>query len=237
MILAFEILPNLKMSNMENREPATAMYLAGHGSKTKPRMLELQYQRILRYRRALLKRYDMGGAAPVVFIDLRLPAFGLGRVDIAEVPQFKRLCEEVQNRRFEIVYIDLDEVRPGLTPDYESAFVRSLLEAAGATVLNAFTDDRDVFVQELKARCGQNAREYEVTDGSDIVNFFPSLASDITANALRKELEVPANLQSQELQRIYDRIEGLKRRRPYAGGGVPFVEDRLSAEWRRPKLG
>jgi hypothetical protein len=41
------------------------MYLAGHGSKTKPRLIELQYQRILRYRRAFLHQFefvfDVGG--------------------------------------------------------------------------------------------------------------------------------------------------------------------------------
>jgi len=222
---------------MDKSESATAMYLAGHGSKIKPRLLELQYQRILRYRRALLKRHSVGRAIPEVFIDLRLPAFGMGHVDLDEVPQFKRLHEEVQNHRYEIVYIDLHEVRPGLTPDYESAFVRFMLEAAGATVLNAFTDDLDVFAQELRERCGQRAKEHEVTDSSDIVNFFPSLASDVTAAALRKELQVPMDRHTQELQRVSDRIEGLKRLRPYSGGGIPFVEDRLSVRWQRSKLG
>ncbi len=33
-----------------NLEVGTAMYLAGHGSKTKPRLIELQYQRIMRKR-------------------------------------------------------------------------------------------------------------------------------------------------------------------------------------------
>ncbi len=213
-------------------EVGTAMYLAGHGSKTKPRLIELQYQRIMRYRRALLSRFDISRAAPVVFLDLRLPAFGMGSVDLEEVPGFKRLHEEILNHRYGVVYIDLDEVKSGLTPDYESAFVRSILENAGAMVLNAFTDDRRAFEKELKDRCGQNAREYEVTDSSDVVNFFPSLASDITASALGRELQVPMDCVSQELRRIFDRIEGLKRLRPYSGGGIPFIEDRLSGECR-----
>jgi len=155
---------------IDKREFATAIYLAGHGSKTKPRLVELQYQRILRYRRALISRSDISHAAPDVFIDFRLPAFGMGSVDLEQVPGFRRLHQEVQNHRYSVVYIDLDEARPGLTPDYESAFVRSMLETAGASVFNAFTDDRAVFVQELKDRCGQNAREFEVTDGSDILS-------------------------------------------------------------------
>ena len=43
-----------------------------------------------------------------------------------------------------LVLVDLDETREGLTPDYESGFVRSLLENAGAKVFNAFSDDGNV---------------------------------------------------------------------------------------------
>jgi hypothetical protein len=222
---------------MDNGAVGTAIYLAGHGSKIKPRLLELQYQRILRYRRAFLKEHKASRAAPALFVDLRLPSYGMGRVDLDDVPQFKRLLDEVHNRRFEIVYIDLDEVKAGLTPDYESRFVRSNLEAAGARVLNAFTDDLDIFAKELKDRCGPKAKDYEITDGSDFVNFFPSLASDITATALRTELQIPMDRLTQELQHIFNRIEGLKRLRPYSGGGVPFIEDRLSSEWQNLKAG
>ncbi len=220
---------------MDYGEAGTAIYLAGHGSKIKPRLLELQYQRILRYRRAFLKKHKASRSAPVVFVDLRLPSYGMGQVNLDDVPQFKWLLDEVQNGRFGIVYIDLDEIRPGLTPDYESAFVRSGLENAGATVLNAFTDDMGVFVDELKDRCGPTARDYEITDASDVVNFFPSLASDVTAASLRTELQIPMDRITQEFQRIFDRIDGLKRLRRYSGGGVPFIEDRLSSEWQKRK--
>ena len=43
------------------------------------------------------------------------------------------------------VFVDLDETREGLTPDYESGFVRLLLENTGANVFNAFRDDGVVF--------------------------------------------------------------------------------------------
>jgi hypothetical protein len=124
----------------------------------------------------------------------------------------------------------LDDSKEGLTPDYETAFVRRLLEKAGAKVLNAFSDDEGAFKRALRNRCGPSARDYEVTDSSDIVCFFPSLASDITAAALRRELQ---RLDDGELRRIKDRVEALKQKRPYSGGGHPFIEDRLSAEWQK----
>lgn len=223
----------VKGSYMNENEVATAIYLVGHSSKVKPRLIELQYQRILRYRLALVSRYGFSRVAPAVFLDLRLPSFGMGTVDLGEVPGFRMLLEEVQNHRYGVVLMDLDEVTPG----YESRFVRQMLETAGATVLNAYTDDRHAFAGELKNRCGQNARDYEVTDSSDLVNFFPSLASDIVAAALRKELEAPIDSHSKELPRIRDRVEGLRKLRPYAGGSSPFVEDRLSADWQKSKTG
>jgi hypothetical protein len=211
---------------------ATAMYLAGHGSKVKPRLIEIQHQRILRYRRALLAQCGVDTAYPEAFLDLRLPNFGFGNVDLNDVPGFKTLLTRVQELKFKIILIDIDEVRPGLTPDYESAFLRERLETFGTTVLNAFTDDRSAFSKELKARCGQNAQEDEITDGSDVVNFFPSLAGDVVAAALRRELNVSMDELSKDLRRVFSRIDTLKKLRPYSGGGIPFVEDRLSRVWR-----
>jgi hypothetical protein len=217
-----------------NRE--TAIYLAGHGSQTRPRLIELQFRRIVRYREALAGRYEKDHSVPNIFIDFRLPRFAFGRVDLAEVPGFKKLLYAVRRHSYKFVYIDLDETRPGLTPDYESAFVRALLEKAGAKVLNAFSDDDEAFKRALKARCGENARDYEVNDSTDVVCFFPSLASEITGAALRREIQDPDARESGQLRRIDERIEALKRLRPYAGGGRPFIEDRLSSEWqKRPK--
>jgi hypothetical protein len=208
----------------------SAIYLAGHGSLSKPRLIELQYRRILRYREALAGSYEKGRSAPTVFIDLLLPRFGMGHVGLDEVPGFRKLCNAVRRHQHKIVYVDLDDSKEALTPDYETAFVRALLEKAGATVLNAFSDDEEAFKRDLKKRCGQHARDYEVTDSSDIVCFFPSLASEITATALRREVQ---GADDGQLRRVKDRIEALKRLRPYAGGGHPFIEDRLSAEWQK----
>jgi hypothetical protein len=222
---------------MENERPArTAMYLAGHGSKTKPRLIELQYQRILRYRRAFLHQFQKRQKVPVVFVDLQLPRFGMGKYDLRDVPGFKYLYEQVQNHKFDVVYLDLDEKDPlMLTPEHETVFVRLLLEGAGAIVLNAFTDDKGAFGRELRERCGENAKSFQVTEVSDFVQFFPSLASDITARVLNKEIQRSKDKAS--IEPILTRIKSLKKERPYSGGGIPFVETRLSADWQKSKKG
>jgi len=47
----------------------------------------------------------------------------MGSVSLIDVPEFRRLHRCVKNGRFDIVYVDLDETREGLTPDYESTFI------------------------------------------------------------------------------------------------------------------
>ena len=126
------------------------MYLAGHGSCTRPRLIELQYRRIQRYHEALRDHLGITSSVPDIFIDFRLPTYGMGSVNLVDVPGFRRLHRCVKNGRFDIVFIDLDETREGLTPDYESSFVRSLLENAGAKVFNAFSDDGGVFKSGLE---------------------------------------------------------------------------------------
>lgn len=212
---------------MNDERLANAIYLAGHGAKTKPRLIELQYQRILRYRRAFINQFQSRQKPPAIFLDLRLPHFGMGAYDLDDVPGFKALLEESQRQKFSFIYIDIDDT-PDRTPDHESEFVRELLEKAGAVVLNVFSDDKKAFSRELKDRCGENAKVFEVTEDSDFVNFFPSLASDIIARALEREWEL-----NQVGETILKRIDYLKGLRPYSGGGVPFVENRLSSRWRK----
>jgi hypothetical protein len=211
------------------------MYLAGHGSYVRPRLIELQYRRIERYRDALRDRLETTLSARDIFADFRLPKFGMGQIDTQDVPAFERLLQAVKDAQYAVVFIDLDETRIGLTPDYECAFVRELLEKAGAKVLNAFGDQGGVLQKALKARCGASAREYEVTESSDILCFFPSLVSEITSAALRRELYDSVDLEADRLRRIDQRIRALGVQRPYSGGGKPFVEDRLSAEWQKRK--
>src|SRR5258708_8263594 len=82
---------------MNVRDSVAAIYLVGQGSISQPRLIELQHQRILRYRSALAGRYELGRSAPRVFVDLALPRFAMGEIDFREVPEFSRLRDGVQN--------------------------------------------------------------------------------------------------------------------------------------------
>lgn len=211
---------------------AAAIYIAGHGSLVRPRLIELQYCRIQRYRDALRQQLDTKVSKRDVFVDHQLPKFGMGRFEMEDVPAFARLRDLVAAGRYEIVFIDVDETGPGRTPDYESDFVRLLLTEAGARVFNAFADDGNVFQKALKDRFGPTAWADEVADGTDFVCFFPSLTSEIGEAILRSELSSPAATESSR-SRISQRLNSLKTARPYNGGKKPFVEDDLRRAWQK----
>jgi hypothetical protein len=214
---------------------AAAIYLAGHGSFVRPRLIELQYRRIQRYRDALRSRLDTKVSRRDIFVDFQLPRYGMGSFDIADVPAFARLRDSVAAGLYAVVFIDLDETGPGRTPDHESEFVRRMLTETGAKVFNAFTDDENAFQRALKDRFGPTAWAEEVTDGADVVGFFPSLASEIGEPVFRKELGGTASADNSWQHNISQRLNSLKISRPYSGGGKPFVEIGLSLEWQRRK--
>lgn len=133
------------------------------------------------------------------------------------------------------MFIDLDEVGPGRTPDSESDFARQLLTAAGAKIFNAFTDGGNVFPRDLKARFGPTAWEDEVTDGTDVVCFFPSLTSEICEAVFRKELATVTPSENSFQYQICQRLNMLRCSRPYSGEGKPLVDGGLRLDWEKRK--
>jgi hypothetical protein len=200
----------------------TAIYLVGHGPFHKPRLIELQHRRIMRYYEAL---GPQTGAKPDIYTDLNLPRTSGGPHKPEALPAFMQLWQAMRAKQYTLVLMDLEDgVNQG-----SLMFVRPILQEVGAKVLNAFYDDDQVLERSLKERYGKRALIDDVTDGSDLVGFFPGLAADVSEAALRRELGRGG------LLHINDRIEDLKRLKPYAAGRSPFVEDRLSLEWQKPQ--
>jgi hypothetical protein len=215
-------------SDTSSEPKRTAAYLVGHGSKANPRLIELQYQRIIRYHRAFVHQFGVNDQEPAVYLDLRLPRVIVGAQEAAEIPGFAELCRQVEAHKIDVVYLDLDEAYP------EAPSIRSWLIDLGATVLNACTDDKGAFERELQKQHGKNAHAYEVTEASDFINFFPSLASDVIGRGLSRELEESTD---KAVLKVRNRVNDLKKTSPYSGGKVPFVEPRLTSEWTKMESG
>lgn len=196
---------------------ASAVYLVGHGSFRQPRLIELQYRRIMRYIDAL---GNCVADSSDIFVDLHSPRQSGPRA-LDQLPNLRALRERTSN--YTRIFIDIED------GDFDSVsvLVRAALEGRGPRVLNVFYDDESVLDRRLKEIYGKNARADDITDAADFTCFFPSLVSDIVGTALRQEI-VTGNFPS-----IWERIFSLKRLRPYRGGKRPFIEDRLGIEWKQ----
>jgi hypothetical protein len=198
----------------------TAIYLVGHGPFHKPRLIELQHRRIMRVYELLGPH---SGGQPEVYTDLNFLRTSEGLQKPERLPALMQIRQAVRAKQYTLVLVDIED---GVNQEV-SLFVRTVLEEAGAKVLNVFYDDDRVLERTLKERFGKRALVDDITDGSDLVGFFPGLAGEVAEAALRKELAQGGLLQ------INDRIENLKRLKPYSGGRRPFMEDRLSLEWQK----
>jgi hypothetical protein len=197
-----------------------AIYLVGHGPFHKPRLIELQHRRIMRVYELL---GDQSGERPGVYTDLHFPRTAEGPHKPDALSALMQLRQEIRAKRYTVVLMDLEDgVNQGTL-----LFVRPVLEEAGAKVVNVFYDDDRILERSLKDRFGKCASVDDITDGSDLVGFFPGLAGEVSQAALRKELAHGGLLP------INDRIESLLRLKPYSGGRHPFIEDRLSLEWQK----
>ena len=130
-----------------------------------PRLIELQYLRILRYRDALGEQYGARSQEPDLFVDVNLP-----RSTPKQLPDFCRLWKAVEDQNG-VVYLDLEE-GSAFRPD-EFTFIRTALEKAGAKVLNAFYDDGAAFQKALNDRWGEEASPDQVDDASDFHYLLP----------------------------------------------------------------
>lgn len=203
------------MSDKANE--ASAIYLVGHGSFRQPRLIELQYRRIMRYIEA---RQDNTAGSPDIFVDFNCPRRGMTRT-LDELPHLNALTERASN--YARIFIDIED--SGF--DNVSVLVHEALEGRGSKLLNVFYDEENVMDRKLKYMYGKNARADYLTAGSDFTCFFPNLVAEILEAALREEitLDNPATIQR--------RLLALRALMPYRGGKTPFIEDRLRLEWKQ----
>lgn len=208
------------------KDVGVAFYLIGHGPYRQPRLIELQYLRILRYRKALGGRYDDRHTEPEVFIDLNFPRI-IGDSEANKLDAFMRLWKAVREKQYSVVYLDLEEGTSFKRDEY--TFIRSTLEHAGARVLNAFYDDEHPLQDKLSEMYGDAVAQWELTTMSDVVNFFPALAGDIIATALNHELALGQD--NGTMNPVRYRIQHLLELNPYAANRHPFIEERLRWQW------
>jgi hypothetical protein len=213
------------MREAEN-EAGVAAYLVGHGTYRSPHLIELQWMRIRRYRALLGTKYETRWNPIEIFVDVNFPrADGINEQSF---PAFYRLLQTVDDGQVKLVYIDIQmEIGPSQSTYY---WVRELLQASGARVVNAFYDEDKVLERSLAESYKGQADPNEIDDASDFVAFFPALSSEVSRAALRNVLHA-RGCEKSSSDALWNRLGSLRDGNPYAAGRVPFVQEELIREW------
>ena len=113
----------------------SAIYLIGHGPYREPRLVELQYLRILRYRNALGAKLDCSFERGEVFIDLNYP-----RDDYSDdFSELDRLTDALTKGDFDVVFVDI-EIGGPFHPNRLQPIINRL-EHTGASVVRQTVDN------------------------------------------------------------------------------------------------
>ncbi len=208
-----------------NAETGVAAYLVGHGTYRSPRLIELQWMRILRYRDLLGTKYETRWNQLDTFVDVNFPR--ADRTTEQTFPAYHRLLKAVDDGQVKLVYIDVEMERG---PSHSYYWVRESLQASGARVVNAFYDEDKALEQSLVQSYKGQADPIEIDDASDFVAFFPALSSEVSRAALRNVLHA-RSCEKTSSDALWNRLGRLRDGNPYAAGRVPFIQEELEWEW------
>jgi hypothetical protein len=213
------------MRGAEN-EAGVAAYLVGHGTYRSPRLVELQWMRIRRYRDLLGTKYETRWGQLEAFVDVNFPR--ADRINEQTFPAYYRLLQAVEVGQVKLVYIDI-EMEIGTSQYYH--WVADSLKKSGARVINAFYDEDDALSEHLAHSYKDQANPNDVDDASDFVAFFPALSSEISRAALRNVLHLPGCQKASPNELLWSQLGHLRSRNPYAAGRFPFVQEELESQW------
>jgi hypothetical protein len=209
---------------------AWAAYLVGHGPLRKPRPIELQLMRILRYQSLLGSRDEFQGfwRESSIYVDLNYPRSKLF-YRRENFPQFQQMLEDLEGRSIGLVLIDVQE-SVGIYDSY--SWIRDALVNAGVRVVNVFYDSENLIKEYIEERYRGHAHVQEVDDGSDFVNFFPTLSAAIGRAALDPGFRL-GHRRRERFEAATSRLHLIGEQNPYSGGREPFIQEDLTDEWFR----
>lgn len=193
----------------------TAIYLCGHGALREPRIIELQYLRILRYLNALEEKIEKLINVEEVFVDVNFP-----RSSYTEgLYNLKRLTLEIKEKKIEAVILDICLESGYQTYRYDSIIWE--LEKAGAKVYNCYYDDEEALLAKLRNGYGSKVQGYHLpTDSEEFFTLFPTLSSRIISDAIE---DYKKDKEEASIDHVYRRIQFLREAKPYSGGSYPWI--------------
>lgn len=163
-----------------------AIYLVNQGPYREPRMMDLQYFRILRYADAMNRILGTDIDIVGVYCDYNYPKQNLF-YDPSKFPGLKALMDAFARGEFGTVLLDVEFGRAYRPYEWDALFAK--LKAAEIPFYNAFTDD--MLKKDVVSRFGKYA-DYDIasiTEAEDMVTFFPALACSMAEELLKDLLD------------------------------------------------
>jgi hypothetical protein len=204
-----------------------AVYLVGHGPYREPRLLELQYLRIQRYRVALANKLNKNIAIKDVYIDINSP-----RDTTADnLRNLMVLIDKINHNLYDMVLIDIED---SINQVHLISPVINTLEHTGVKVYNCYYDDEDALKNEFVRDYGEGAaRVANTSDDEDIITLFPALVGSIIFRAFERELDSLNNCYEGDFNQVYRKARRLSTTNPYGRGSFPRLSVRQTRDLRK----
>ncbi len=151
-------------------EQSTAIYLVGQGTYYRPRLLEVQHNRISRYLRLVGTTQPGRFCVKSTYVDLHARFQSSDSPSLSDFPQLVMLCEAIKRGDYGTVLIDL-EFHRGM------GAIEWTIKEAGAKVVNVSHDAK--IVHEAYSKRVVPGADSHPSDASDFIAFFPHAAADI----------------------------------------------------------
>jgi hypothetical protein len=181
-------------------EQSTAIYLVGQGTYYRPRLLEVQHNRISRYLRLVATTEPERFRVKNTYVDLHARFQSSDSPILSDFPQLVMLCEAIKRGDYSNVLIDL-EFHRGM------GAIEWTIKEAGAKVINV-SHDAEIVHEAYSKRVVPSADSHP-SDASDFIAFFPHAAADI-GQILNSELG------REDHKGLRERLERLVARHPTA---------------------
>ncbi len=203
-----------------------ALYLFGHGPYREPRIIEMQYLRILRYCEALEEKLRIKIDIKEIYVDINFPR----TEDLEKLINLQALLNDIKKQKIDTVIIDICEG----DSFYQNKYTPIIwaMRRVGAKVFNCYYDNEDALLAKLIKYYGVNVHSYMLPDdGDEFVELFPALAAEVTYKVLEDRLSrASANNDDPFINYVFQKVDTLKNKNPYSRSRLPWLSGKKLSE-------
>lgn len=188
------------------------LYIVGHGPYRKPRFIEMQYLRLIRYLNELNSLENDYFDLKEKYIDINFP-----RKDgfISDFPALEKLLADIKKDKIQLVLIDIEV---GEFNKYSP--IINTIENTNVELYNCYYDDRNIMKNKLENMYGDIVSNQPLpNDDEEFLALFPAFTARIFSRILLDE-------HIDFTEKIYRIINHLKNKNPYIRDALPWLTNR-----------